>query len=80
MRTTSVPIGSIEILEMLPLSFEEFLYANGFNEFAISTLREKFSKEESLDENTHNKILDLFKKFLLIGGLPEAVNCYYVLY
>lgn len=75
-KTTSIPIGSIEILEMFPLSFEEFLLANRFNEFAIGILREKFLKEESLDENTHNKILDLFKEFLLIGGLPEAVNCY----
>ena len=75
-KTTSIPIGSIEILEMFALSFEEFLYANGFSEFAIDTLREKFLKEESLDESAHNKILDLFKKFLLIGGLPEAVNCY----
>ena len=75
-KTTSIPIGSIEILHMYQLDFEEFLMANGFGELAINTLKNKFDKLESLDENTHNKILDLFKKYLLIGGLPDAVNTF----
>ena len=61
---------------MYPLDFEEFLYANGFNEFAVEAIREKFLRSESLDESTHNTVLDLFKKYLLIGGLPDAVNSY----
>lgn len=73
-KTTSIPIGSIDVVHMFPLDFEEFLLANGFNNFAISSLREKFEKLESLEESIHNKILDLFKKYLLIGGLPDAVN------
>ncbi len=75
-KTTSIPIGSIEVLHMYQLDFEEFLMANGFGELAISTLKIKFEKLESLDENTHNKVLDLFKKYLLIGGLPDAVNAF----
>ena len=69
-------MGSIAVTEMYPLDFEEFLYANGFNDFAIDALKEKFLRKESLDQNTHNKMLDLFKKYLLIGGLPDAVNSY----
>lgn len=75
-RTTSIPIGSIQVWQMYPLDFEEFLYANGMNEMAIDILQEKMRSMESLDEALHNKMLDLFKKFLLIGGLPAAVNSY----
>lgn len=74
--TTSIPMGSIYSLRMFPLDFEEFLYANGFNQIAVSSLRTKFKNLESLDEATHNKLMDLFKKFLLVGGLPDAVNAY----
>ena len=75
-KTTSIPIGSIEVKRMYPLDFEEFLISQGFNEFALSSLRKKFEKEESLDENTHTKLLEQFKKYLLVGGLPDAVNSY----
>ncbi len=75
-KTPSIPIGSIDVVHMYPLDFEEFLMANGFNSFAINSLKTKFDKLETLDENTHNKVLDLFKKYLLIGGLPDAVNTF----
>ncbi|MFI3298007.1 MAG: AAA family ATPase [bacterium] len=75
-QTTSIPIGSIEIKHMYALDFEEFLIANRFGSFAIETIREKFEACESLDENIHNKLLDLFRKYLLVGGLPDAVNEY----
>jgi hypothetical protein len=61
---------------MYPLDFEEFLIANGFNQLAIDSLQTKFDKKESLDETIHNKLMDLFKKYLLVGGLPDAVNEY----
>ena len=61
---------------MFPLDFEEFLYANGMNELAISSMRKKFERFEALDESMHNKMMDLFRKFLLVGGLPDAVNTY----
>lgn len=75
-KTTSIPMGSIRVLRMFPLDFEEFLYANGMNELVINTLRSKFEKLETLDEATHNKMMDLFRKYLLVGGLPDAVNSY----
>ncbi|MBQ9189052.1 MAG: AAA family ATPase [Clostridia bacterium] len=75
-KTTSIPMGSIEIKRMFPLDFEEFLLANGFSRFAIDAMREKFFAKESLDAAAHEKVLDLFKKYLLIGGLPDAVNSF----
>ena len=75
-QTTSIPMGSIRKVRMFPLDFEEFLYANGLNEFAISTMRKKFERLEALDEPTHNKMMDYFRKYLLVGGLPDAVNSY----
>lgn len=75
-ETTSIPMGSIRQLSMFPLDFEEFLYANGLNELAISSMRKKFEQREALDEAAHNKMMDLFRNYLLVGGLPEAVNAY----
>lgn len=74
--TTSIPMGSIRKTRMFPLDFEEFLRANGMNELAVSSLRRKFERIESLDETTHQKMMDLFRKYLLVGGLPDAVNAY----
>ena len=75
-KTTSIPIGSIRKIRMFPLDFEEFLIANGLNEFAINVLREKYKNLEPLEESLHNRILDLFRRYLLVGGLPDVVNTY----
>ena len=75
-ETTSIPMGSIRKVRMFPLDFEEFLYANGINAFAIGALRKKFEAGESLDEAMHGKMMDLFRRYLLVGGLPAAVNAY----
>ena len=61
---------------MFPLDFEEFLYANGINGIVISAMQKKFENLESLDESMHNRMMDLFRKYLLVGGLPDAVNSY----
>lgn len=61
-QTTSIPMGSIQKIQMYPLDFGEFLFANGMNEFVISTLRNKFNHLEELDESIHNKMMDLFKR------------------
>ncbi len=75
-QTTSIPMGSIRKVRMFPLDFEEFLYANGMNAIAIESMRKKFERSEALEEPMHNKMMDLFRKFLLVGGLPAAVNAY----
>lgn len=75
-QTPSVPIGSITIRQMFPLDFEEFLWAQGVGEEWIAHMKNAFEKKESLDDNMHRLMLDYFKYYLLIGGLPEAVNAY----
>lgn len=75
-KTPSIPIGSIDVVHMYPLDFEEFLYANGFNEVAIDSIHAKFIKKEILESTIHNKLLDFFKKYLFTGGLPDAINSF----
>jgi len=74
--TTSIPVGSIIRKEMFQLDFEEFLIANGFGAEAIDGLRQSYMNRQSLAEQHHNHVLDLFHRYLLVGGLPDAVNTY----
>lgn len=75
-NTQSVPIGSLDIEHMYPMDFEEFLYANGVGEVAIEAMRENFYNNQALPDTMHNKIMDIFKKYLLVGGLPKAVETF----
>ena len=75
-NTQSVPIGSLDIQHMYPMDFEEFLYANGVGELAIESMRESFNNNQALSDTMHNKIMDLFKKYLLVGGMPKAVQVF----
>ena len=63
-------------VDMYPLDFEEFLWANNAGEDAVRHLQESFIAGMSLDDNTHSYIMDLFRKYLLVGGLPDAVNTF----
>ena len=74
--TTSIPVGSIIRKEMFQLDFEEFLIANGFGTEAIAMLRHSYENRQSLAEEHHNRVLDLFRRYLLVGGMPDAVNAY----
>ena len=74
--TTSIPVGSIIRKEMFQLDFEEFLIANGFGTEAIAMLRHSYENRQSLTEEHHNRVLDLFRRYLLVGGMPDAVNVY----
>ena len=69
-------MGSIEIRHLYPLDFEEFLWANGVGEEVINHCREMFLARQSLQENLHRRMMDLFRKYLLVGGLPEAVQSF----
>lgn len=75
-NTPSVPLGSIEIRQMYPLDFEEFLWATGISKEWIDNVRQHYMVRKSVDENTHNLLLKRFKYYLLVGGLPEAINKY----
>lgn len=75
-KSTSIPLGSIDILKMYPLDFEEFLIANDFGVAAIDALRKCFEESRSVPEGVHSRVMDLYKRYLLVGGLPEAVSAY----
>ena len=75
-RTQSIPGGSYELLRMYPLDFEEFLWANGVGELAIDGMREAFVRHETLNEGLHDRLMELLRKYLLVGGLPDAVNTF----
>lgn len=73
-QAPSVPLGSVTIVQMFPLDFEEFLWATGIGKEWIENIKACFVGEKELDENTHNILLKRFRYFLLVGGMPEAVN------
>lgn len=74
--TTSIPVGSIIRKEMFQLDFEEFLIANDFGAEAINMLRQSYRNHQSLSNERHNHVMDLFRRYLLVGGMPDAVNTY----
>lgn len=73
-ETQSIPIGSIQRLHMYPLDFEEFLIANGIGRAVIDSMRDHFMAKSQLPEAVHDRIMNLFRRYLLVGGLPECVN------
>ena len=72
----SVPVGSVRLLDMYPLDFKEFLWANDFNDYAIDSIKQTLESGQSLDNAIHNRLLDLWKKYLVVGGMPAAVMSY----
>ena len=75
-ETSSIPMGTIKKIRMFPLDFEEFLKANGVNGLAISEMKSSFNERKSLEESVHRKIFDIFKKYLIVGGMPASINTY----
>lgn len=75
-NTQSVPVGSLDVQHMYPMDFEEFLYANGVGKVAIDAMRECFDNNQALSDTMHDKMMDLFKKYILVGGLPKAVEVF----
>ena len=75
-NTTSIPIGSIIRKQMYQLDFEEWLMAEGWGKEALDHVRDCYKKHMSLTEAQHANLMAEFKKYLLVGGLPDAVNAY----
>ena len=68
------PTGYLDIKQMYPLDFEEYLLAKRVGENVITYLRECFLEKKSVDEEIHKIILNHFKEYVLIGGMPQAVS------
>lgn len=73
-QTSSLPLGSILVKHMYPLDFEEFLIANGVGQLLLDSLYKNFSDRKAMPLAIHNKLMSLFRQYLLSGGLPDAVN------
>ncbi len=71
----SVPTGYEEFLTMYSLDFEEFLWAEGYAE-AIPILKEYFNKKERVPDNVNKKYEELFREYMVVGGMPEVVFDY----
>ena len=70
----SIPVGYETVVEMYPLDFEEFLWANGMNGKVIDSVKSCFEKETAVPEGIHNVMMELLYRYVIVGGLPEVVN------
>lgn len=72
---TSFPVGKVNVLRLYPLDFEEFLTAMG-NDLLIDEITECYTQMSPMNEGLHQKALDLYHDYLIIGGMPEAVKSF----
>ena len=72
----SIPVGSETVIEMHPLDFEEFLWANGITPQIIDKLKEYFNEEKPVPEALHEKMRQLILQYTVVGGMPEVVDTF----
>lgn len=72
----SIPVGSETLIEMHPLDFEEFLWANGITPQIIDKLKEYLNEEKPVPEALHNKMHQLLLQYTVVGGMPEVVKTF----
>ena len=72
----SFPVGKVRILEMNSMSFDEFLYAYYDNDLMIKEIEKCYSNNKKMLEPLHNKLMELYNIYLIIGGLPASVANY----
>lgn len=72
----SAPVGYMSIYEMYPLTFKEFIKALGVSNEIIDILKQSYKNRTEVDAFIHNKLIDLFNLYLIVGGMPEAVSTY----
>lgn len=71
----SFPVGKVETLTMYPLDFEEYLWARG-KEFLASEIRSSFATMTALPDALHAEATELYREYLLIGGMPASINAF----
>lgn len=72
----SVPVGYMDIVEMYPLDFEEFLLANEVAPRVIEELEKSFSQRMPVPDFVHEKMMEIYRLYLIVGGMPAAVSKY----
>ena len=70
----SYPVGYVDYLDMYSMDFEEFLWANGISEKSVADLKEYFSERKEVPEAMHQKMMELFKEYIVVGGMPRVVQ------
>ncbi|MBQ7282160.1 MAG: ATP-binding protein [Spirochaetales bacterium] len=74
-EANSFPVGKVDRLTMFPLDFEEFLIASGEEKLARE-IRDHFNRRTALPTVSHEAALRLYRQYLTVGGMPEAVSRY----
>ncbi len=72
----SEPVGYMGVKDMYPLDFEEFISCIGINDKIIDTLRKAWQNYTAVDDFIHSKMMELFRLYLVVGGMPAAVSKY----
>lgn len=72
----SIPVGYENVVEMYPLDFEEFLWANGINEKVVATVKSCFENETVVPAGIHKVMMELLYRYVIVGGLPDVVNTF----
>lgn len=72
----SVPVGYMTTIDMYPMDLEEFYIANGLGEDVIELLRDSFYNKKEVNPFIHNTLIDALYKYIIVGGMPEAVQTY----
>lgn len=70
----SVPVGYETIIDMFPLDFEEFLWANGIEDSLIALLKQCLEDERPVPEALHQRMRDLLLQYVVVGGMPHIVD------
>ena len=72
----SIPVGSETVVDMYPLDFEEFLWANGITADIIDMLKKNMDTESPVPEALHNRMRQLLLQYTVVGGMPDAVQTF----
>lgn len=72
----SVPVGYMDELQMFPCDFEEFIRAIGVQDNVVDSLRDAWVNRTKVDDYIHQKMMQLLNLYLLVGGMPAAVQVY----
>ncbi len=72
----SIPVGYETVVDMYPLDFEEFLWANGITAPMIELLTKCLNEEQPVPEALHNRMRQLLLQYVVVGGMPAAVQLF----
>jgi hypothetical protein len=72
----SIPVGYETLVDMYPLDFEEFLWANGIGDNVVEIIKSCFETETVVPDGIHNAMMGLLYRYIIVGGLPDVVNCF----